>query len=207
MEKAAVLDAARAPKGELIPMDYPPVVVKNIYNGKYIGSGIYDLEQNMSGMFEVTVFGHKGDKIRVVPYERLDENGTPAAAVPTRSVYTSADGENTFCPKFSYAGGRWIRVDAPCGNPKICTVRGKFITSASEDIGDFKCSDERINKIFSIIKAVIESNLNHCHTDCPTIERLGRLEPNHLMAPSVMYLKNVNKLWPRNYRRYARRAV
>lgn len=41
----------------------------------------------------------------------------------------------------------------------------------------------------------IESNLNHLHTDCPTIEKLGWLEPDHLMAKAVMYNKNVDTLW------------
>ena len=33
------------------------------------------------------------------------------------------------------------------------------------------------------------------HTDCPTIERFAWQEPNHLMAPSIMYMKNGRKLW------------
>ena len=31
------------------------------------------------------------------------------------------------------------------------------------------------------------------HTDCPTIERFAWQEPNHLMAPSIMYMKR----WPK----------
>ena len=33
------------------------------------------------------------------------------------------------------------------------------------------------------------------HTDCPTIERFAWQEPNHLMAPSIMYMKDGRKLW------------
>ena len=33
------------------------------------------------------------------------------------------------------------------------------------------------------------------HTDCPTIERFAWQEPNNLMAPSIMYMKDSRKLW------------
>jgi len=45
-----------------------------------------------------------------------------------------------------------------------------------------------------VLKAV-ECNLLSVHTDCPTLERFAWQEPNHLMAPSIMYMKDVNKLW------------
>lgn len=32
------------------------------------------------------------------------------------------------------------------------------------------------------------------HTDCPTIERFAWQEPNNLMAPSIMYMKDSRKL-------------
>ncbi len=193
--EATVLDESSAPKGELMPIDYPPVVVKRIYDGMPMCEGLYDLGQNMSGMLEVTARGNAGDVIRVTPYEKLGRNGEPERTVDTWSIYTLADGENVFCPKFSYAGGRYVRVEVLNGSPEIISVRGKFITSGAEDVGHFKCSDERLNKIFDLVKAAVESNLNHCHTDCPTIEKLGWLEPDHLMAPSVFYLKNADKLW------------
>ncbi len=194
-EEAVILDKNTAPKGELLPMEYPPVIVKKVYKGRNIGGNVYDLGQNMSGMFEVCAVGSAGDKIRVIPYEKLDKNGRPERTVDTWSVYTLTEGKNVFCPKFSTAGGRWIQVEKLQGNPDIQWVRGKYVTSGAEDVGFFRCSDERLNKIYEIIKAAIESNLHHCHTDCPTIEKLGWLEPNHLMGPSVMYLKNVDRLW------------
>lgn len=52
-----------------------------------------------------------------------------------------------------------------------------------------------MNQIYRIILKAVESNLNHSHTDCPTIEKLGWLEPDHLMARAVMYNKNVDMLW------------
>jgi hypothetical protein len=33
------------------------------------------------------------------------------------------------------------------------------------------------------------------HTDCPTIERFAWQEPNHLMAPSIFYMKDGKELW------------
>ncbi len=194
-ERATVLSPELSPKGKLMPIDYPPIIVKRIYEGKHLGGGLYDLGQNMSGLFEIRAKGKAGDIIKVTPYEKLGKDGSPERTVDTWSIYNLSEGECVFCPRFSYAGGRYITVEALSGSPEILSVRGKFITSGSRDVGYFRCSDDRLNKIFDIIKAAIESNLNHCHTDCPTIEKLGWLEPDHLMAPSVFYLKDADKIW------------
>ena len=96
--------------------------------------------------------------------------------------------------KFSVNGVQWYKIEG-AEYEQIIEFKAYFTTSSAEDVGYFHCSDERINKIYTLILKTIESNLNHSHTDCPTIEKLGWLEPNHLMARSVMYNKDVDALW------------
>lgn len=206
-EKAIILSKEEAPKGKLVPMQYSPVKVKRIYEGtvikRYGQTGVlFDFGQNMSGLFEVAVVGKAGQKIRMTPVEKLDDNGDPWKITETWCHYTlKGDCDiQSWKPKFAYAAGRYLHIEAMEGEvntrlPEIIYVRGHFITSSSEEIGDFYCSDIRYKQIHNLIIRAIESNLNHVHTDCPTIEKLGWQEPNHLMGPSIMYTKNVDNLW------------
>ena len=103
-------------------------------------------------------------------------------------------GEDVFEQKFSVNGARWYKIEGATFE-QILEFKSFFTTSSAEDTGKFHCSDENYNKIYHLILKAIESNLNHLHTDCPTIEKLGWLEPDHLMAKAVMYNKNVDTLW------------
>ena len=74
-ETAIILSKEEAPRGELVPMLYPPIKAKKIYNGKMIKkygeTGIlYDLGQNMSGLFEISVSGEAGSRNSLM--ERVD---------------------------------------------------------------------------------------------------------------------------------------
>lgn len=45
------------------------------------------------------------------------------------------------------------------------------------------------------------------HTDCPTIERFAWQEPNHLMAPSIMYMKDGPEIMGKVLYGYAYRST
>lgn len=155
---------------------------------------IFDFGQNMSSQFYLKINGRRGQKIRIIPAEKLSENGDICQTVDTYAILTLSGKEDIFEQKFSVNGARWYKIEG-AEYEQIIEFKSYFTTSSAEDCGYFKCSDERLNKIYYIILKAIESNLNHSHTDCPTIEKLGWLEPNHLMARAVMYNKDVNMLW------------
>lgn len=202
-QPARILSAEEAPRGQILEADYPPVTVIHSYQPirrdiLKDGSVLIDFGQNMSGQFEIQVAGTPGTVVRVTPYEKLRE-GVPEATVQTYSEYTLAGsgGRECFRPRFSYAGGRWITVELVRGAADLTDLDASayFISSSSPECGTFHCDNEKLNAVYQMILHAIESNINHCHTDCPTIEKLGWLEPNHLMAPSIMYAKDVEKLW------------
>ena len=60
--------------------------------------------------------------------------------------------------------------------------------------GQFECSDELLNSIFKLIDWAVSSNLASITTDCPTREKLGWQEQNHLMAASMMYRYDMQAL-------------
>ncbi len=78
---------------------------------------------------------------------------------------------------------------------QIRGIHGDYITSSVSDTGSFTCDDKRLEQIYDLVLKAVESNLLSVHTDCPTIERYAWQEPNHLMAPSIMFMKDVSVLW------------
>lgn len=144
--------------------------------------------------FYLKIKGVRGQKIKLIPAEKLSVNGDIEQTVDTYSILTLSGREDIFEQKFSLNGSRWYKIEG-AEYEQIIEFKSYFTTSSADDCGYFKCSDNRINKIYNIILKAVESNINHLHTDCPTIEKLGWLEPNHLMARSVMYNKDVNMLW------------
>ncbi|MBU7595731.1 family 78 glycoside hydrolase catalytic domain [Metabacillus halosaccharovorans] len=199
-----------APKGSLMPQTQPPLIIKKTYDCVHISEpkqGVYmfDLGQNMSGQFEIFVSGRPGDCVTIKYGEFLKEDGTAGAPweINTVSQYTlKGTGDiESWKPEFSYAGGRWVQIEGCTRNkreidkPYIHDVKGHFITSAAEDVGEFKTDNAQDNDLHHIIVKAVESNLQSVHTDCPTIEKLGWIETAHLMGPSVMYNKDVQTLW------------
>lgn len=198
------------PNGKLVSQNQPPITVKAIYDTTKIEEPrdqvyVFDLGQNMSGMFEIYVSGPAGSKVTIKPGELRNEDGTVAAPwnIVTYSEYTLAgSGEvEVWKPDFSCYGARWVQIegctrdDSDTSKPFIHDVKGHFVTSASMDAGHFETDDPRINKLALIIVKAIESNLQSVHSDCPTIEKLGWIETASLMGPSIMYVKEVEALW------------
>ncbi|MCC8046609.1 MAG: family 78 glycoside hydrolase catalytic domain [Clostridiales bacterium] len=82
------------------------------------------------------------------------------------------------------------------GGIEIRNLVAHALTSAWKTDGSFNCDDERYNKIYDMIEKTVEANMTTgVHTDCPTIERFAWQEPNHLMAPSILFMKDGRLLW------------
>lgn len=192
----AVILGERSPKGRILPINYAPPIRKYCFKGNCIDSErmIFDFGQNMSSQFRISIKGNKGQKIKLLPAEKLGEDGDILQTVNTYSELTLSGSEDVFEQRFSVNGARWYKIVGAKGC-EISEFVSYFVTTSAENVGSFICSDERYNSIFRIVFKAIESNLNHLHTDCPTIEKLGWLEPNHLMARSIMYNLNVETLW------------
>lgn len=217
-KEAAVIDAADKPKGTLTAQSQPPVYIKKVYEPvsvRHVDEGLlFDLGQNMSGMLEITVKGKAGQSIDLSPAEKLDENGTIDQTIEDASIMEWGDlnvkstyilrgdpaGE-TWKQQFSYFGGRYILVRGATDDenvtelPYLQSLKARYVTSKSEVAGTFTCSDARIDDVYKLVIEAVDSNMQHVHTDCPHIERLAWLEISHLLAPSIMFYKDVNALW------------
>lgn len=190
--------------GELIESAMPPVRAIASYDAKYLhtvnGRRIYDLGQNISGILSAEVKGKNGTQIDFYPAEKLDSEGDADQMAKNwmlidnvvSYIIAKDDEWESFAQTFTYFSGRYIAVS---GDAEIRSLTAKAITSAWKRTGSFSCDDDRYNKIYNMIERTVEANMLGVHTDCPTIERFAWQEPNHLMAPSIFYMKDGRDLW------------
>jgi hypothetical protein len=210
-QDAIIMDA---PCKELLPeKDYPVKLVETINvktSTKIEGINnvwIYDFGQNASGVFEVSVKGNRGDSITITPAELLDDNGQANQKATGRShFYTyvlKGDGVETWQPKFTYYGFRYIQVEgaAPTaenqksGLPEIVEIKMLHNRNSTPETGSFHTSYELFNQIDTLIKWAIKSNLQSVLSDCPHREKLGWLEQTYLMGEGIHYNFDVYGLY------------
>lgn len=200
-------DAAQSTAAPEVPLEeqtQPAVKVIKTYEGKYLhtvnGRAIYDLGQNCSGMLEFQVKGKAGQEVNIYPAEKLDENGDADQMAKgwllIDNCITYVIGEDdvweTYRMKFTYYAARYFAVAT---DAEVGYLKGDAITSAYEKAGSFECDDIRLMQIYDMVEKAVEANMLSVHTDCPTIERFAWQEPNHLMAPSIFFMKNGKQLW------------
>jgi len=168
---------------------------------------LYDFGQNCSGIIELKVKGKRGSIIKLTPGElittdkKINQN---ASGGPYYFSYTlSGDGIETWRPKFTYYGFRYVLVEgAAPESEKQSTEGAKIIdlqllhtSNSAPKNGEFECSNQLFNQIYSLIDWAVRSNLASVVTDCPHREKLGWLEQTYLMGASLQYNYNLYPLY------------
>ena len=188
------LSCAAPPIGEF--EIHKPVAVFNLTNGDVV----YDFGQNASHVFKVSVNGEAGSQVLLSPSELTNADGSinqgSMGAGRRGGIYCNftkgTDGEESWSPKFFYVGCRYVQahcIPAVTNGvpPKIKSLAGIVIHSASDPIGTFDCSNDLFDRTFSLVHWAQQNNMVSILTDCPHRERLGWLEQDHLNGPSLRY--------------------
>lgn len=209
---AKILAEDEMPEGELEEQSQPPIKVIQRYKAEYLHTvknaagqnrAIYDLGQNISGILTFEVKGRRGQELRFYPAEKLDGNGDADQMAKNWMLIDNcityrigSDFEwESYRMKFTYFAGRYFAVEGMDDNTELREFYGDAVSSAWKKDGSFRCDDHRFEQIYDLVEKAVEANMLSVHTDCPTIERFAWQEPNHLMAPSIMYMKRSDRLW------------
>jgi hypothetical protein len=154
------------------------------------GVHVYDLGQNFAGWPVIRVKGPTGATVKLVCGELLDDAGLVtqrSSGAPQWFSYTlRGGGEETWHPRFSYYGFRYVQLESP-PDVDLLAVEGRFVRASVERTGEFTSSSKLLNRIHILIDAAIESNFQSVLTDCPHREKLGWLEESHLLGAALMY--------------------
>jgi alpha-L-rhamnosidase len=190
----AAATAATAPGGALTARSGPAVEPGSTIRAKAIsqpsaGLYVFDFGVNIAGWQQLNVRGPAGAKITMRPAELVHPDGTVdpgQTGYPIYDDYTlRGDRVESWHPDFIYHGFRYIQVEGLPTAPTKDTLTATVLRAVNDSAGSFTSSNELINGIHRIIDRATQSNMFSVLTDCPTREKLGWLEEDHLVFAAV----------------------
>ena len=189
-----------------VPVDGPPLASQMMppvrvderlkprtVNRLPFGAHIFDFGQNFSGWVRLKVEGPKGTEVRLRHAELLHEDGSlnvgPNQNAAAADIYIlRGDGPESYEPRFTYHGFRYVEVTGYPGDPGPESLEGCFVHSDVERTGTFRCSNDLLNRIHANVLWGQLSNLMSIPTDCPQRdERHGWLGDAHLSAEEAIF--------------------
>ena len=190
---------------EIIPQEGEDIIFGERIKAKEIfidnkGNLLIDFGQNFSGIIEVNIKANNGEKLSFTPCEVLDKDGNfyNENYRKAKSFYSFvlSNKKQKYSPKFSFLGGRYIKlIDYP-KNIKKEWFTAVLIHSKLEKTCFFKCGNKKINKLYSNIIYGQLSNYLDVPTDCPQRdERAGWTADAQVFCSTGAINYNVNKFF------------
>lgn len=170
-----------------------PISVSEVKPGIYV----FDMGINLVGFARLSVSGDAGTMVTMRFAELLHKDSTVAqenlrSAKATDYYILKGGGPETWQPRFTYHGFRYVQVEGYPGKPDETSLTAFQIYSAASTTGQFSCSNELINKIAGNIFNGQRSNMHSVPTDCPQRdERLGWTGDAQMFAPTASYNMNM----------------
>jgi len=143
------------------------------------GSMVVDMGQNMVGWLRLKVTGTKGTVVTLRHAEVLDKYGefytTNLRDAKCRLTYTlSGNGEETYEPRFTFMGFRFVEVTGFPGELNTENLTGVVVHSDMPVTGTYESSNPLLNQLQHNIQWGQRGNFVDVPTDCPQRdERLG----------------------------------
>jgi alpha-L-rhamnosidase len=157
------------------------------------GSHVFDLGQNMVGNIRLRLRAPRGTRITIRYAEMLQADGTLytanyRSAKSTDTYICSGKGVETYEPRFTFHGFRYVELTGLKTKPKIDAVTGLVWHTEMESTGTFACSDPLINQLQSNIRWGQRGNFLELPTDCPQRdERLGWTGDAQVFIPTAAF--------------------
>ena len=201
--------AAEVMKGEnrnlVAQRDQPVGVVREMKPVKVTeptpGVHVYDLGQNITGVARITARGAKGTTITLRHAERLNADGTLdftnlKLAKATDTYILSGNGAETFQPKFTFHGFRWVSVQGLEKAPALTDVTGIVIGTRLPETGSLQTSDAALNHLLSNIKWTAHNAYLSVPMDSPQrSERLGWTGDANVMAATATWFFDLTRFY------------
>jgi alpha-L-rhamnosidase len=140
---------------------------------------VFDLGQNMVGWVRFKGAAPAGTTITLRFAEVVNPDGSLYTAnlrsAHATDYYTfKGSGEETWEPKFTFHGFRYVEIEGCPGEVTRDTITGIVLHSDMEQTGTFECSDPLLNRLQNNILWGQKGNFIDVPTDCPQRdERLG----------------------------------
>jgi alpha-L-rhamnosidase len=181
------------------------------------GMHIVDFGVNFTGIPEIKIDAPAGTEITFRFGELLHEDGTlnPMSSVAgqikgtkegpdgkqvpkggpgapefawQQNVYIAKGGGETFRPKFTFHGFRYMEISGLGKAPETSAIRAFPLHTDLPSVGSFSCSNGLLNKIQEITRRTFLANVITVQSDCPHRERFGY--GGDIVATSEAFMMN-----------------
>ena len=191
----------------LAPQEEEPVRFCHRLKGTLIGhdkGDIYDFGQNAAGVLYLNVKADEDTKITLRHAEMMDGDKLYTANLRLarcEDVFYCRGGRQILTPTFTFHGFRYAEVIVEGGDAKVVDI---FLNVCHNDLtrtGEFDCSSELINKIYTNTLWSQRGNFISVPTDCPQRdERLGWTGDAQIFCVSAMYNADCKRFFARYLR-------
>ena len=224
-KKAVVVSA---PKGVLTAQQQPgirvtkvlkPVSVKEVEPGVYV----FDMGQNFAGVARLKVKGPAGTHVKIrygedkysdgklngltaVAGQIKGGNGGPGAphiAWQEDSYILKGEGVETWQPRFTFHGFRYVEIKGWPGVPTVDDIEGLRMNADLQKSGMFSSSNDMFNKVNNIIQWTFLSNVFSVVSDCPAREKLAYGGDILCGAETFMFNYDMSQFYSKTIRDHA----
>lgn len=153
---------------------------------------IYDFGVNMAAIPLLSVKQPAGTHLKMRTGEILNDDRSidfsttgvfATGVVQTEEYICSGLGQETWSPRFTYHGFRYLELTGAHGKPEKSWIKAVPVYTDLEQTGFFECSEPQINHLHELAIRTMLSNVHGLPTDCPQREKCGWLGDAHTVAP------------------------
>ncbi|SFF78814.1 alpha-L-rhamnosidase [Actinacidiphila alni] len=169
---------ATAPSQKLVADTMPPLRVTGTLRPVSVkqprpGVYVYDFGQNIAGWERLRVEGAAGTAVKMRTAEEIGADGmldtvTNRSAASTDTYTLAGTGrQETYEPRFTYHGFRYVEVTGFPGRPTAASLDARVVHADVASTGTFSSSDALLNKIWQNNRWTILNNSMSTPTDNP----------------------------------------
>ncbi|WP_246257651.1 family 78 glycoside hydrolase catalytic domain [Amycolatopsis anabasis] len=190
--------AQPAPEGRLRAQRHEPIRVVETVRPVAItepGPGVYvaDLGRTAAGWVRLSVTAPAGTRIRLRYGEKLNPDGTVEAVsehvltdrFQVDEYFCAGTGTETWEPRFSYKGFRYVEVTGLSARPEPGDLLGRIVHSDVREVGFFRCSEPLFERFDRMMRRTLLNNLHGIPTDTPMYEKNGWTGDAQLGIPTL----------------------
>ena len=192
---------ARSPGGVLRSSQMPPIrSIGEIQAVSVLevapGVHVYDFGRNISGWGVLNIQASSGTEIVLKYGEQLDDDGLLDTKDIDLFVFTGefqtdkyiakGSGRETWHPRFTYHGFRYIQATGLGPKADYETLRAAVVHTDLPSAGSFECSSPLLNTIQEMAERSTLTNYHSIPTDCPHREKNGWTGDSVLSAEQVL---------------------
>ena len=164
------------------------------------GEVVVDFGQEVTGYVELCLDAKAGDEVEISCAEVLDKFGNfyteNYRAAKSKFGYICRDGKQSYKPKTTFFGFRYIRLDKFPGEAKLDNFTAILVSSQLKRTGYMRCGDALINRLYENVLWGQRCNFLDVPTDCPQRdERLGWTGDAQVFAKTACYNYDVYKFF------------